>query len=231
MLLRRLTEGLRNQDWSTVVIEIIVLTSGIFLGLQAESWYQNRLDRASAQEYMERMGNDFAAIRDRSALSVAEMNREIDALLALSGLIEGDDSKTEADYRDLVREISSYALPPTRAASYIDLLENDSLGLLSDYSLTDMLIRCDNQMQRFLSAHDVRMELEVGQGQPLINLFLDVESLSFGEAIKIADLESHTFRRALTASLSVRRSEKNSYDGIVECSTSIVDALAAKDRR
>jgi hypothetical protein len=231
MLLQRLAKSLKNQDWSTVAIEIIVLTSGIFLGLQAESWYQNRIDSASAQGYMERIGNDFAAIRDRATLSVAEMNREIDALLALSGMIDGDDSKSESDYRDLVVELSNYATPPTRAASYIDILESDSLGLLGDHSLADMLIRCDNQMQRFLSAHDVRKQLEIGQSQPLINLILDLEYLSFGDAIELADPESPAFRRALTISLLDRRLGKNGYDGIVECSTSIVDALAAKDRR
>jgi hypothetical protein len=37
MILRRITANFRRQDWSAVVIELIVVVVGVFLGLQASN--------------------------------------------------------------------------------------------------------------------------------------------------------------------------------------------------
>lgn len=44
MILRRLADSLRRQDWFTVVLEIGILVLGVFLGIQVANWNQDRLD-------------------------------------------------------------------------------------------------------------------------------------------------------------------------------------------
>jgi hypothetical protein len=58
MLLRRLQNAFRSQDWITVIVEIIVVVVGIFLGLQVDNWNSERQERALAATYIERISNE-----------------------------------------------------------------------------------------------------------------------------------------------------------------------------
>ena len=55
MILRRLAEALRRQDWVTVTIEFFIVVVGIFVGLQVDGWNQARNNRALEQEYLDRL--------------------------------------------------------------------------------------------------------------------------------------------------------------------------------
>lgn len=45
MLLRRLADAFRQQDWLTVLVEIMIVVMGVFLGLQVNNWNEWRQDR------------------------------------------------------------------------------------------------------------------------------------------------------------------------------------------
>jgi len=38
MILHRLAEGVRAQNWFTVIVEVLIVVVGIFLGLQVDDW-------------------------------------------------------------------------------------------------------------------------------------------------------------------------------------------------
>ena len=37
-MLRRLTQSLREQNWTSITIEFVLLVLGVFLGIQAANW-------------------------------------------------------------------------------------------------------------------------------------------------------------------------------------------------
>ncbi len=55
MILRRLSESIRRQDWFAVLIEFLVVVAGIFAGLQANEWAQERQDRKQERAALERL--------------------------------------------------------------------------------------------------------------------------------------------------------------------------------
>ncbi len=55
MILRRLSKSIRKQDWFAVLIEFVVVVVGIFAGLQANDWAQERQDRRQEQAALERL--------------------------------------------------------------------------------------------------------------------------------------------------------------------------------
>ena len=55
MILRKLAISIRNQDWFAVFIEFVVVVAGIFVGLQANDWAQERADRAQERAALERL--------------------------------------------------------------------------------------------------------------------------------------------------------------------------------
>ena len=55
MILRRLANSIRQQDWFAVLIEFVVVVAGIFAGLQANEWAQERADRQQERAALERL--------------------------------------------------------------------------------------------------------------------------------------------------------------------------------
>ena len=61
MLLKRLSTDLRDQNWLAVCIELLVVALGIFLGLQASNWNDNRVERTLEHGYLIRLHEDILA--------------------------------------------------------------------------------------------------------------------------------------------------------------------------
>ena len=62
-ILGRLAQAVREQNWFAVALEAGIVVLGVFLGLQANNWNQDRLERARATSYLERLAADLAAER------------------------------------------------------------------------------------------------------------------------------------------------------------------------
>ena len=55
MILQRLSKSIRQQDWFAVFIEFVIVVAGIFAGLQANEWAQERQDREEERAALERL--------------------------------------------------------------------------------------------------------------------------------------------------------------------------------
>ncbi|MCY7354391.1 MAG: hypothetical protein LH470_04800 [Lysobacter sp.] len=61
MILRRLAKSLKQQNWTTILIEFVLLVGGVFLGIQAANWNQQRAEDAKAQAYLARIRGNLEA--------------------------------------------------------------------------------------------------------------------------------------------------------------------------
>lgn len=55
MILLRFSRSIRKQDWLAVVVEFVIVVVGIFAGLQANEWAQERQDRKQEYAALERL--------------------------------------------------------------------------------------------------------------------------------------------------------------------------------
>lgn len=60
MILRKLADAIREQNWFTVVLEVLIVVVGIFIGLQVDDWNSARIDRQRAHAYAARITSDLA---------------------------------------------------------------------------------------------------------------------------------------------------------------------------
>lgn len=72
MLLRRIMEHLKKQDWTAVVLDFAIVVIGVVVGLQVNNWNDARHDAMRGHQYLERIHADLmadvAAIERRSIL-------------------------------------------------------------------------------------------------------------------------------------------------------------------
>ena len=69
MILRRLADGIKNQDWFVVVVEIMIVVVGIFIGLQVDDWNEARLDRLEEQKVLARLHNELETSVDPEGMT------------------------------------------------------------------------------------------------------------------------------------------------------------------
>ncbi len=136
MILRRLVTALRKQSWLTLVLELVVVMVGIFLGLQVDSWNDARKDRVLEQQYLASLKANFQADIEEldGAIALAESRAQLGRLLISSidkGRVEGDPNEfIWAVYSSFLLNYPSY----TRA-TINDLLSTGNLQLLQDANL------------------------------------------------------------------------------------------------
>jgi len=70
MFLRRWIEHLRNQQWTAVVLDFVIVVVGVFVGLQVDNWNQERADSQREAFYLAALKDDFSAV-------IAELESDI----------------------------------------------------------------------------------------------------------------------------------------------------------
>ncbi len=60
MILRRLSQSLKDQNWAAIAIEFVLLVLGVFLGIQVANWNEERVERAQEKGLLVRLHEDFS---------------------------------------------------------------------------------------------------------------------------------------------------------------------------
>lgn len=64
MILRRITQHVKDQNWTAVFLDFVIVVVGVFVGLQVSNWNAARLHDRSERVYIERIREDIAANQD-----------------------------------------------------------------------------------------------------------------------------------------------------------------------
>ena len=71
MILRRIADASRKQDWFTVAVEVLIVVLGVFLGLQVNNWNEGRSDRARETVHLASLAEDIRS----DIVDIDEINR------------------------------------------------------------------------------------------------------------------------------------------------------------
>lgn len=52
MILRRIAEAIKRQDWFTVLVEVLIVVFGVFIGIQVANWNEDRKTRTEEQRFI-----------------------------------------------------------------------------------------------------------------------------------------------------------------------------------
>jgi hypothetical protein len=53
MILRRVIEHFRKQEWTAIAIDFVIVVAGVFVGLQVNNWNEMRLERSNERDFIE----------------------------------------------------------------------------------------------------------------------------------------------------------------------------------
>lgn len=134
MILRRLSDAIHDQNWFTVMLEIMIVVIGIFVGLQVDDWSKWREDRSAERDYLERLlvetrfNVSQVAEKAQSYFDRAGSLRKI-----VTHLSQGTADQIETT--DLTRTFCYWYVPEgvrLQSSTYDEMTATGSLDLLTD---------------------------------------------------------------------------------------------------
>lgn len=67
MILRRFMKHVSDQNWFAVGLDVLVVITGIFLGMQVTDWNEERKDRGDSQIFLQRMHGEILSAENSSS--------------------------------------------------------------------------------------------------------------------------------------------------------------------
>jgi len=143
MILRRLSQSLKEQNWTAIWIEFVLLVAGVFLGIQVSNWNAARADDIRAQTYLVRINDnlnyDLQAIERREVFwrQVIDYGNSAIRYAETGELVDGSKGKTMLAFYQ-----ASQLWPwVTNDTTYQELSNGGELGLIKDGNFRESLTK------------------------------------------------------------------------------------------
>lgn len=142
MLLRRVIEHVKAQNWTAVALDFVIVVVGVFIGIQVSNWNETRAEYVEAGNALDWLEEDFRqnlARTDRS-LAAHEAN-----LAAAARLIDGirTGQFVEASLTKDINRAANFATPPGPSATFQELVSGSRLRLIRSVELRRKLYEYD----------------------------------------------------------------------------------------
>ena len=140
MILRRVTEHLRQQHWTAIAVDLVIVVLGVFIGLQVNNWNEARNERARERTYLERLRVDFDANVKTLETYVDGRRRDGQILANLAvALRDGGNPPTDQALQKPLCRWGAAPLPDLRQGTYNELVSSGGLSILRDEKLRILL--------------------------------------------------------------------------------------------
>ncbi len=129
MILRRLAQNLKDQNWAAISIEFVLLVLGVFLGIQVANWNQSLAEAQLGRGYAARLQADLEQDLTSLRESVTYYGAVLDSVVRTDALL----ADPHSDAQDLV--VSAYRASeinfnPMVRATWDEIVSSGDIGLL-----------------------------------------------------------------------------------------------------
>jgi len=189
MILRRVMEHVRTQNWFAVGLDFVIVVVGVFIGIQVSNWNESRLGAEQQRRHIERLSADFHAIKRRIDAHLVTFEEIIEAteyIQQLLGLSEAEFREFAVDperLQDAVARLYHMRIPPGSSATYLEMVAAGQLSALGNAALRDKLADYERLTGIHMEAFRLAASEVVGQRPILLRRYklrsgLDAETLS-----------------------------------------------------
>lgn len=139
MILSRAIEHMKQQHWTGVFIELVIVVLGVFIGLQVDNWNTARVEGASAAEFHRRLLVDLRL----EAINYANLESYfVDVRKAAETAYKGFAGESQPSDSDLLVSAfraSQYNFMERHRATYDELVGSGNLDLIRDAHLRTLV--------------------------------------------------------------------------------------------
>jgi hypothetical protein len=138
MIIKRFAHAIREQSWFTVVLEIIIVVIGIFVGLQVDDWNQRRIERKNDQRAVALFVDELQLMLDEAGVDVQLVTEFLQDLVSGTEIALKCDASDEERAR-LITAIGNtlnWRVPDVRPAGLAEIGNSGTLARIGNPGLT-----------------------------------------------------------------------------------------------
>ncbi len=149
MLLRRMTEHVKAQNWTAVGLDFLIVVVGVFVGIQVSNWNEGRKELRKEDAYLARLDAEMDAIVERleGGVLVYRQSTEAAVLLLDARRIHRGEREgrlpEDATLREAMRMLRAGRVPAGSPAAFREMVSSGELTILRSEALRDALFRYD----------------------------------------------------------------------------------------
>lgn len=140
MILRRLIEHVRTQNWTAIVLDFVIVVLGVFMGIQLGNWNDARAEDAEGTRYVSQLTQEYAIVQDVVEDQVASYIEFTKAVQEALRLLTAEQMPQSADLAPLLNVALSGRIPPGEPAALRELVSAGKLDLIKNSELRKALV-------------------------------------------------------------------------------------------
>jgi hypothetical protein len=140
MILRRITANFRRQDWTAVVVELLIVVLGVFIGLQAQEWATKHAEQQRADVLLQQLRGDLD--NERINLQTYMDYQQVAANYARTAIkgLESPGSVDPATWVASAYQASQILTIPSNRATFDEMKSTGAIDLIRNARLRALLI-------------------------------------------------------------------------------------------
>lgn len=140
MILRRVIEHVRKQEWTAILIDLVIVVVGVFIGIQVSNWNIERETNRKAAIFTERLRAD-VQVEAWAYEYLIEYNNDVLANVGrVLAAMADDHPLSDEQFVISAYRASQYEYQDRRRATYDELLSTGTIGLITDQELRQTAI-------------------------------------------------------------------------------------------
>ncbi|PHS22520.1 MAG: hypothetical protein COA84_12625 [Robiginitomaculum sp.] len=150
MILRRVIKHFREQEWTAIFLDFIIVVVGVFVGLQVNNWSGQQAENRLEQQYLERLYVDMnGSLQDYGRNNGWDERTIASQAIVLKALRSGtlDESEREAFALGLVF-VGSLNPIRRRWGTVEELKSTGNIAILRDLEIRNMIAAIDADYER-----------------------------------------------------------------------------------
>lgn len=141
MLLRRVTQHVKTQNWFAVIVDFVIVVVGVFVGLQVQDWNDARKERLEERALLDRLQTETRVLIDAHDDELNALRERGAVLTAVNPVLFSQEPLREITPAECRRIAGShvYRRPPDELPVLDEMLETGRFDLLHDQAVKDNL--------------------------------------------------------------------------------------------
>jgi len=164
MILRRVIEHFRKQEWTAILFDFVIVVLGVFIGIQVSNWNAARADKVSERHYLVQLRQDLKLIETEVREQIEFEKFQSRLAGEIAGEIEEPGAESERKIGIGLAQLTVRRTLKVESPTFADLQSSGNLEIISDPDLRAAIIACFFRTGRLAAAIDKNNQYFVDRG-------------------------------------------------------------------
>ena len=141
MILRRISENLRSQNWFAVTVEFVIVVVGVFMGLQVQDWNEARKERIEEHALLSRLHVETVELLEKQREELVNLSERADILMSVNPVLFSQEPSRQISDLECRHIVASHVFrrPPDELPVLDEMLSTGRFDVLQDEDIKEQL--------------------------------------------------------------------------------------------